>query len=216
MERVLDGALSYAVFLFAVSLHEFAHALSADKFGDDTPRAAGRLTLNPLPHMNFFGTVLLPLVGLVLGGMVIGFASTPVQPDAMRKPRLGRMVVAVAGPLTNAALCIGAAAVARIVVESLGGPGSGMVAAGALDMLLRLSLLSGVLAVFNMLPVGPLDGAVIWETAFPGSGAAKALRGEAAWMIGLGAWLVVLGPQAFEVVRSLVLRLALGGMEASP
>lgn len=216
MERVLEGALSYAVFLFAISLHEFAHAFSADLFGDKTPREAGRLTLNPLPHMNFFGTVLLPLIGLILGGMVIGFASTPIQPNAMRPQRLGAMVVAVAGPMTNAALCICAAVVARLVLEVVGGPDAGMVAAGVLDMLLRLSLLSGVLAVFNMLPIGPLDGAVIWETAFPGSGAAKVFRGEAAWMLGLGAWLIVLGPQAFEAVRSLVLRLALGGMEASP
>jgi Zn-dependent protease len=195
MDRLLAGALQYAVFLFALTLHEFSHAATATLFGDPTPKAYRRLTLNPIPHMDPFGTVVLPMLGIVLGGAVIGYASTPINPSLMRRPRRGALLTAAAGPLSNLATCVLAALLLRFFIflddyVLLGKAHN--VLAGARAMLVNLALLSGILGVFNLLPVGPLDGAAVWEALFPNSPWTPRLRGGTAWLIGLAAWILVL------------------------
>ncbi len=211
MRTFLDGALSYAVFLFCVTVHEFSHAFFADRFGDGTPRAAGRLTLNPLPHMDPFGTVLLPLLGIVSSGAVIGFASTPVNPDTMKPRRLGPALTVLAGPLSNAVLCLGAALGARSmagVSEALASAGSGegvyAFASGMRIALVRVALLSGMLAIFNLLPAGPLDGALFWRYTFPHSPVTAALNSGMVWIAVLAVFLFLLADPVFGAISSAV------------
>ena len=206
MDRLLAGGLQYAVFLFAITLHEFSHAATASLFGDPTPKAYRRLTLNPLPHMDPFGTVVLPMLGIVLGGVVIGYAATPINPSLMRSPRRGALLTAAAGPLSNLATCVLAALSLRFFVflDDYVSGNTHDVLVGAKAMLVDLTWLSGILGVFNLLPVGPLDGAAMWEALFPDSRWTPRLRGGAAWMIGLAVWLLVLHSVAEAFVRVVV------------
>lgn len=222
MQRFLAGALSYLAFLFCITIHEFSHAVSADRLGDDTPRRAGRLTLNPVPHMDVFGTVILPLIGIVTAGAVIGYASTPVDPSAMRPRRWGPALTVLAGPASNALLCVGAALLARVVpsilwpaVDSnaLSPEASTIVTIidGARIALVRVAVLSGVLAVFNLLPAGPLDGALFWRYAFPESSVTAALNSGAAFLGVLAVFIFVLAGPTFSAVEEVVSFLAGAG-----
>lgn len=148
---------TYLIFLFSITVHEFSHAASAAAFGDKTARDLGRLTLNPVPHMDLFGTVLLPVMGLVAGGFVVGYASTPVRPSRMRRPRLDDVLVSLAGPTANLATCIAAIAAGRILTSG-GGPASGSLNQALLGIVTTLALLNAFLFLFNLMPVPPLDG----------------------------------------------------------
>ena len=141
--------------IFAVTFHEAAHGFVAYRFGDDTALRAGRMTLNPLAHVDPFGTVLLPALLLLSGtGFLFGYAKpVPVNFGRLRHPRLDTVWVALAGPLTNVLLAIVSALLFYAVAFA---PNS---AANWLALNLRNSLeLNAVLCVFNMLPFPPLDG----------------------------------------------------------
>src|SRR2546430_16160056 len=107
-----------ALFL-AIILHEIAHGVVALWFGDDTARRAGRITLNPVPHIDPFGSILLPAMGALFGVPVIAWAKpVPVNPRRMRNPRRDMVVVSLAGPATNFLLMVGAALAAREAFRS--------------------------------------------------------------------------------------------------
>ncbi|MDR7567247.1 MAG: site-2 protease family protein, partial [Armatimonadota bacterium] len=133
--------------LVAVTVHEYAHAYTAVRLGDPTPKRLGRLTLNPLAHLDPWGTLLLLLAGF-------GWAKpVPVNPAYFADPRRGMLMVAAAGPLANLALLGALGALARAgTVPELGWLG---------ELWLRLLYVNAVLAVFNLLPVPPLDGSRI-------------------------------------------------------
>lgn len=211
MRAFLSAALSYLVFLFCITIHEFSHALFADRFGDSTPRRAGRLTLNPLPHMDLFGTVLLPLLGIISAGAVIGFAQTPVDPSAMRPRRWGPALTVLAGPASNAVVCVGAALAAGILgkwpVAGLAGGLSDDALSfveGARMALLRVGVLSGVLAIFNLLPAGPLDGALFWRYSFPESSVTAVLSSPMIWLGILALFLFMLAGPTVAAVQAVV------------
>ncbi|MCL6522273.1 MAG: site-2 protease family protein [Firmicutes bacterium] len=129
--------------LLGLVLHELAHAWTADRLGDPTARLAGRLTLNPLAHLDPLGTVLLLLFGF-------GWARpTPVEPANLRSPRRDDVLVTAAGPLAN----LGLAFAALLALRAL--PGLGASGASALWTVAAVNV---YLAVFNLLPVPPLDG----------------------------------------------------------
>jgi len=134
-------------FLLAISFHEFAHAWMAVRLGDPGPRFAGRLTLNPLAHLDFLGTVMLLLVG-------IGFAK-PVQvdPTRFRRPIVDMMWVALAGPASNIILAVAAALLLRMSALPLG--------LWLERFLVQSVWLNIALACFNLLPIPPLDGSRI-------------------------------------------------------
>ncbi len=143
------------ILLFSVIFHEVAHGLMAERLGDPTARYAGRLTLNPIPHIDLFGSILLPAMMWIAtnGQFVIGAAKpVPVDYRNFRNMRLGMILVAIVGPLTNLALATVAAAVLRFV-PNISHTGS--------DLLLQVILMNLILAVFNMLPVPPLDGSKV-------------------------------------------------------
>lgn len=140
--------------LAAVILHEMAHGYAALRLGDPTAKLAGRLTLNPLPHIDLFGTVLLPGM-LILSGapFVFGYAKpVPVNFGRLHNPKRDMVVVAAAGPATNVVLAALAASLFHATVADPADP-------GVWGLILLYSILINVtLAVFNMLPVPPLDG----------------------------------------------------------
>lgn len=137
----------------SLSFHEAAHAWAANRLGDPTARQLGRLTLNPLAHIDWIGTVLFPLIAMSSGLPLIGWAKpVPVDMRYLRDPRRDFALVAIAGPVSNLILAVAAAFCFEVALKSTTEPG---VLAQTLLMAVVLNVL---LAVFNMFPIPPLDG----------------------------------------------------------
>jgi Zn-dependent protease len=145
--------ISFTVLLLSLTVHEAAHAWSADRLGDPTARLLGRLSLNPAVHVDLIGTVVFPLVAMLTNLPLIGWAKpVPVNIRRLRAPRRDFALVALAGPVSNVLMALAAAAVFSLL--PIGGAGLDRLATG-LVLAVMLNLL---LAVFNMLPIPPLDG----------------------------------------------------------
>lgn len=171
--------------LLAITLHEAAHGWSAWRLGDDTAYRLGRVTFNPIRHIDPFGTVLLPVMLLFLSGgsMMFGFAKpVPVNFWRLRDPRRDMVLVAIAGPATNIALAVIAAAGFHIV-PMLDGTVQEWVARN-LSAAIWINL---ILCIFNMLPIPPLDGGRVAVGLLPRSLAAPLARLER------GGILIILG-----------------------
>jgi len=165
------------VLVFSISAHEAAHAWMSNRFGDDTARLLGRITLNPVAHIDPIGTLLIPIVGFVAGAMgggmfpLIGWGKpTPVNPLRWRHKDLANVMVSLAGILVNLSLAIVAFLIFKVALmtgglyaipQSLQEP-----VAVFLDRLMMMNL---SLAVFNLLPFPPLDGSKVLETFLPAS-----------------------------------------------
>ncbi len=160
------------VILFSLTIHEYAHALVAHRLGDDTAKNQGRLSLNPLVHLDLLGTLLLFIVHF-------GWAKpVPVDPRNFRNPKKDMLLVAIAGPVSNILTAIAAAVVLKAVFENFAVilPGSGVDV--AVRMLVWFIYIGIVLAVFNMLPVPPLDGSRVLYGLLPDSLAYRYARFE--------------------------------------
>lgn len=151
MPRIYTIAMQFGALIVSVILHEVAHGYAAYRLGDPTARNAKRLTLNPLAHIDPFGSVILPLILVFTGSPVLlGWAKpVPFNPGYFRDPKKGTMLVGAAGPATNLALAALAGALVRL------GPA---LPYGVLFFLVSLCVVNIVLAVFNMIPIPPLDG----------------------------------------------------------
>lgn len=157
-------ALSIVILLFSVIIHEVMHGLVALKFGDHTAERAGRLTLNPIPHIDLFGTILLPALLIITGSPILfGWAKpVPVNPLNFSNLRKGELLVAAAGIIANFSLAIFAALIYHLL-NAL--PQEFPVIIGSL---LRFTVLINlVLGVFNLLPIPPLDGSKILLSQLP-------------------------------------------------
>lgn len=150
---LLSAALGFAVLLLSLTIHEAAHAWTADRLGDRTARELGRVSLNPIVHIDLFGTVLLPIIAAVSNFPLIGWAKpVPVNPRNLRSPRRDFMLVAAAGPISNLLQAVVAALVLRAWDPHGDGPGF------LAFFLLRAVEINLLLAFFNLIPVPPLDG----------------------------------------------------------
>jgi Zn-dependent protease len=157
--------MSYVVLLFSLSVHESAHAWTALRQGDATAQRLGRISLNPLVHIDVIGTVVLPLVMIFTQVPLLGWAKpTPVDPRYFKNLRRGQIVVSGAGPLSNLLLALVCTAGLFVAVRALPGPLRENPLVLLLDMGVRLNVL---LAVFNLVPLPPLDGSHVVEWALP-------------------------------------------------
>lgn len=172
LSLLLNGLLIYLCFIPVLTFHEFAHAWVASKCGDDTARNLGRVSLNPLVHMELIGTVVLPLLaiflsmsGSILAGFIIGWGKpVPVDPSNLRNPRRDDTLIALAGPGMNFLLAFLLMGVAKAGVLAKAG-GAMQVGEMLLDISLILVTVNLVLAFFNLLPIPPLDGSHVLKNA---------------------------------------------------
>lgn len=150
MDPITSVVVIIIILLFSVIFHEVAHGLVADKLGDPTARYAGRLTLNPVPHIDLFGSILLPAILYLTGLPIFGAAKpVPVNYFNLSNVRRDMFLVAFAGPATNLILA-SVGAVAFRIFPGLSDMGE--------QLLLQMIYINILLAVFNSLPIPPLDG----------------------------------------------------------
>jgi Zn-dependent protease len=157
--------ISFLVLVFSLTVHESAHAWTADRLGDPTARALGRISLNPLVHADPIGTLLFPLIGLLTHAPIIGWAKpVPVATWRFRHPRRDYLLVAAAGPMSNLSMALVAAAALRLLPAA-------PQAAGVLEPLtvivFAVLVVNLLLAIFNMLPIPPLDGGTVLAGLLP-------------------------------------------------
>ncbi len=155
-----------AVLLFSVIVHEVSHGLAALRLGDDTAQRAGRLTLNPVKHLDFFGSFLLPISLFLIsnGAFVIGWAKpVPYDPNHLKNPKKGSGIIAAVGPLSNLFVAIIFAVLIRFLLPIIGLTNVGVFG----ELLSYIVLINVLLAVFNLVPLPPLDGSGILFSLLP-------------------------------------------------
>lgn len=171
IQRLLISALPILV---AITFHEVAHGYVAFKLGDPTAKLLGRLTLNPLSHIDLFGTIIMPIMLFVLteGQFVFGYAKpVPINPMNFRKPRKGMALSAIAGPATNIALALASVLLLKFVLAPVAGLSPDTVKETLMKPLLMITsasvVVNVVLASFNMIPIPPLDGGRVLTGLLP-------------------------------------------------
>jgi Zn-dependent protease len=159
---------AFIVLLFSLTVHETAHAWTADRLGDPTARLLGRVSLNPVVHADPVGTLLFPLIALVTGAPLIGWAKpVPVNTRRLARPRRDYVLVAAAGPGSNLVLAVSAALLLMglpVSPQTLGEANVSVPVATILSEAIRVNVL---LAVFNMIPIPPLDGGNVLAGLLP-------------------------------------------------
>ena len=164
-QNIIDFLTRYAILLLSISVHESAHAYSADKLGDSTGKYSGRISLNPLRHIDLIGTVLMPLLQMWYpNAPLIGWAKPcPVNPYNLRDPKRDNMIIAAAGPISNLLFATIVSIIFLFTKNFLYG------IPYVANVILQIVILNVVLAVFNMIPMAPLDGGWILEGVMPAS-----------------------------------------------
>ena len=180
--RIVEILYQMIAFLFAISVHESAHAWTASRCGDPTARMLGRVSLNPIRHIDLFGTIVIPLIAAYRFQGLIGWAKpTPVDPRNFRHPVMDDILTSVAGPVSNFIVATGAllllggislsSASGHTLVMGLasgfGGAASDSVLAPVAVLLYVLMIINIWLAVFNLIPVPPLDGSHVLRHFLP-------------------------------------------------
>ena len=161
MEPIIFILFQILIVLFSVVIHEVSHGVAAYSMGDDTAKRLGRLTLNPLKHLDPFGSVILPIVTLLLGGFIFGYAKpVPYNPLKLSDRKYGPAKVAIAGPLSNFVVAFGFGTLLRFMPASLD-------ATLLPDVFVFIVLINLMLGIFNLMPVPPLDGHWLVLTFLP-------------------------------------------------
>ena len=223
-DSILTIALQLIAIFMAIVLHEVAHGYMALRLGDPTARTLGRLTLNPLAHIDPIGTILVPLVSIILSGMAFGWAKpVPINPRYFRNPFRGMLFVALAGPGTNIALALGATVIGRLFLTmvprtfNIANPSfGGNLVIAFFTFLAYLVIFNLFFAVLNMIPIPPLDGGRIAVGLLPTHMAERLASIEPYGMLvivvlfiwdPIGLWQHFLGP-FISGILSLMLKIA--------
>lgn len=175
--------ISLFILLFSITIHEASHGWAAYKLGDPTAMAAGRVTLNPLAHIDLFGTIILPLLLAIVGAPVFGWAKpVPVNPHFLRNPRRDGFWISLAGPAANILAAIGSLLlilllkfISPVTTEALGDflssrgslPPGLQPLQGLVIILFYMVLINTYLVAFNLIPMYPLDGSGVLEGILP-------------------------------------------------
>ena len=187
--EILDTVFLIAVIVMSVVIHEVMHGVAADWLGDPTARLQGRLTLNPIPHLDLFGSIILPiLTALSPGGFFFGWAKpVPYNPYNLRRaPMWGEAIVAAAGPASNLALALVAGLLVRLQIFP-----------DMVEMLMYVVAINVSLTVLNLIPIPPLDGSKILGAILPKSLGYDGLRDRMEYNPFLGFGLILLLIVAF-------------------
>ncbi|MCB0378700.1 MAG: site-2 protease family protein [Bdellovibrionales bacterium] len=164
LEIAVKIALFFVPFLFAISFHEFAHGFVAKLKGDRTAEQMGRLSMSPLAHVDWLGTVALPIIAIITQLPLFGWAKpVPVNPRNLRDPKNDMFWVALAGPLSNIFLFL----VGLFLIFVLSQVNIGSASAALAQMLIMFLYINLYLAIFNLLPLHPLDGGKIFQRFLP-------------------------------------------------
>lgn len=166
----MQHIIQLIILIFSAIVHEVMHGVVAEKLGDDTARLEGRITLNPIPHIDLFGSILLPLFLMMVGSPVILGAAKPVPVNFrnLRDPKRGMALVSLAGPLANFGL-----AVLCVIPIKLG-----LVNQLSYEILIQAIIINLVLGTFNLIPIPPLDGSKVLAAMAPDRWMYKILEWE--------------------------------------
>lgn len=153
--------LSIVILILSVIIHEVSHGYMADRLGDPTARLQGRLTLNPIKHIDPFGSVILPLMmAIITPGFVFGWAKpVPYNPYNLKNKRSGEFLIAAAGPLSNLVIALIFGCIIRFVQQGVMTP--------FIEIASYIVIINLTLAVFNLIPIPPLDGSKLLFSILP-------------------------------------------------
>lgn len=174
---MLDELYILPVLLFSVIIHEISHGFAALKLGDPTARDSGRLTLNPIPHIDLFGSIIVPLFSLLAAGQIlIAWAKpVPINPMNLSNYRRDSVIVSAVGPLSNLIMAFICAVMSILILKIQPLIGSSALSSSFYSFLLKMFLdgiyLNIILGVFNLVPVPPLDGSHVLAAFLPDSAA---------------------------------------------
>lgn len=167
MDNTIDIVFQIGVLIFSVVIHEVSHGYAALALGDRTAQDAGRLTLNPVKHIDPFGSILLPAISFYLGGFIFGWAKpVPYNPYNLRNHKWGPAIVGVAGPLSNIALAIIFGLILRFAASNITLLSSPFLQ-NFVSIAATIAFLNVLLAVFNLIPIPPLDGSKVLFSLLP-------------------------------------------------
>lgn len=168
--KLVEYLIFMIVFLFSLSVHEAAHAWTAERFGDSTARYLGRVTLNPISHIDVLGTLIFPTIGFFYGGLMFGWAKpVPWNPLHVKDRRKADIWISAAGPISNIVLLSGFLIIIKLLqwYQIRGDAVSGGLLEPLQLMCVFGAFLNITLAIFNMLPIPPLDGSWILPHFLP-------------------------------------------------
>jgi len=165
MMEILFIIFIIPVILLSIIFHEYSHGWMAYKLGDPTPKDSGRLTFNPLAHIDLFGTIILPLISAFVFGFIFGYAKpVPINPYHFKNPRKDIMYVGLAGPAANIIIAALLVLLFKLPIPALQ------------ELLIPAIILNLILAIVNLMPIPPLDGSKVFAFFLPNDLAYKYLR----------------------------------------
>jgi Zn-dependent protease len=186
MDQFVLLVFQLSVLLFSVMIHEVSHGTAALKLGDPTAKDLGRLTLNPIKHLDLFGSIILPISLFILSGgsFVLGWAKpVPYNPANLKNPKMGSGIIAAVGPLSNLIVAVVFGLTLRLLFPFADIP----LVASLLLLINFIVFINILLAIFNLLPLPPLDGSGILFSLLP-----EKLQGIQEFLMRYGFWLLIL------------------------